>query len=157
MTEPEEIIEAQLMAALVAGNVGVPVEGMLTPAAPGAEKLSAPTRIVVAVDLASQDLDWEGPGVPCAWSARVAVRYSAPDDSSGINFRAVCRAVRATLRTYLGDACTALNGGGFNCDAFLLGATSTTFEDDGAGGAFVKIYPVTLNGRFIPPTTEEAQ
>lgn len=149
MTEPEEIIEARLIALLAAAAPHIDVIGALTPAPADEQKLSPNTYIAVFADLAAPEIDWSGPGLPCAWSARVVVHWANADDSAGVGFRDTCRAVRAVLDSYLGLNCKNFSANGFDCDDFQLSSTSTTIDADGC----VKSYPITIKGRFTPPTT----
>lgn len=154
MIEPEEIIEAKIVAALVAADVPLEVVGALAPAEDGTEKFVPLSNVGVTVDVASQDLDWRGPGVPYTYTARVSVHVAFADDKSGVLFRDTCRAVRGALEVLTGDGCSALTGDGFTCDAFALDNTSTTLAGMGDGEGMTKSYPATVNGRFTPPTTE---
>ena len=152
--EPEEVIETKVVDILDAANPGFAVIGALEPSAEGTEKVAPLSHIGVFADLATQDLDWKGPGCPCSYSVRVAVRVAFADDKSGAKFRAACRAVRGALAALTGDGCTALDGDGFNCDAFLLDTTATTLGSIGDGEDQYKTYTATIHGRFIPPTNE---
>lgn len=154
MIEPEEIIESKVADLLDAANPGLAVVGALEPSADGTEKVAPLSHIGVFADLATQDLDWKGPGCPCSYSVRVAVRVAFADDKSGAKFRATCRAVRGALAALTGDGCAALDGEGFNCDAFILDTTSTTLGSIGDGEDQYKTYTATIHGRFIPPTNE---
>ena len=157
MTEPEEIIEAKVAALLNAANPGFEVVCALAPAAPSIEKLAPISSIGVVVDLSSQNLDWRGPGTPFTYSVRVAVRVAFADDKSGARFRDACRAVRGALAAITGDGCSALNGDGFTCDAFILDSTATALEAMGDGEGMNKSYTATVNGRFIQPTPNETE
>ena len=152
MIEPEETIEAKVAALLRAANPGYVVVSALTPAEDGANKVAPLSHIGVVADVASQNLDWEGPGVPCTYSVRVAVRVAFADDKSGQRFRAACRAVRGALDALLGDGCAALDGDGFACDSFVLDSTATILESLGDGDGMNKTYSATVAGRFIEPT-----
>ena len=154
--EPEEIIESRLVELLVAAVPGIAVVGMLAPSAPGTEKTAPDTRIAVTVDLGGQQLDWKGPG-PFEFSIAVAVRFAEPDDPSGVIFRDTCRAVRGVLDSLLGDDCARLNTGGFECDSFMLGATSTTRESVDDSAVMAKTYPATVIGRFVPTPNNQEQ
>ena len=147
MTEPEEIIEARLIALIAAAAPHIDVIGALTPAPDDEQKLSPNTYIAVFADLAAPEIDWSGPGLPCAWSARVVVHWANADDSAGVGFRDTCRAVRAVLDSYLGLNCTNFSANGFECDDFQLSSTSTTIDAEGC----TKSYPITIKGRFTPP------
>lgn len=149
MTEPEEIIEARLIALIAAAAPNIDVIGALTPAPTGEQKLSPNTYIAVFADLAAPEIDWSGPGLPCAWSARVVVHWANADDSAGYGFRDACRTVRAVLDSYLGLNCVNFSANGFECDDFQLSSTSTTIDADGCA----KSYPITIKGRFTPPAT----
>lgn len=157
MTEPEEIIEAKLVTLLDAAEPGFDVVGALEPSPEGMEKLAALSHIGVVADIASQDLDWTGPGNPYTYTVRVAVRVAFADDKTGALFRNACRAVRAALHALTGDGCAALTGDGFNCDAFVFNATATAIESLGDGEGMNKTYTATVYGRYKPPTETEAQ
>ena len=152
--EPEELLEGRFVALLSAAAPSVDVLGALAPVPEGEQKKSPDTYISVFVDLASQDLDWQGPGVPCAWSLRVTVHYAFADDATGAGFRDICRAVRSALTPLLGDGCAALSGDGFECDAFTLESTATALDRDSEAGGMAKTYTATLNGRFTPQTEQ---
>ena len=154
MIEPEEIIEAKLVALLAAALPDVDVIGALSPVPEGEQKLSPDTYVSVLADIASQDLDWKGPGVPCTYSVRVVVHYANADDKSGAGFRDSCRAVRSALVPLLGDGCAALDGDGFSCDAFTLDSTNTSQDFAADSGGMVKTYNATVNGRFNPQQEE---
>jgi hypothetical protein len=157
MIEPEETVEAKLIALLDAANVGVFVIGALTPAPDGVEKNAPDTCIDVSVDAASQDLDWMGPGVPCTYSVRVAVNVAYADDKTGAVFRDVCRAVRGALAALLGDGCAALDGDDFRCSSFVLGSTETSQTSAGESGGMTKTYNAIVTGRSIPTSTTNEQ
>ena len=152
MTEPEETIEANLSALLAAATPDFDVVGALRPAPDGVEKLAPLSRIGVAADLASQDLDWIGPGCPCTYTVRVSLCVAFADDKTGSRFRDTCRILRSVLTTLTGDGCAALDGDGFSCDAFLLDSTQTSVESLGDGEGSFKSYTATVKGRFIPHT-----
>lgn len=154
MIEPEEVVETKVVDILDAANPGFAVIGALAPSPDGTEKITPLSHIGVFADLASQDLDWKGPGCPCSYSVRVAVRVAFANDKSGAKFRAACRAVRGALAALTGDGCAALDGDGFNCDAFLLDTTATTLGSIGDGEDQYKTYTATIHGRLIPPTNE---
>lgn len=154
MIEPEEIIEAKLVAILAAALPDVDVSGALSSVPDGEQKLSSDTYVFVFADVASQDLDWKGPGIPCTYSVRVVVHYADADDKSGAGFRDSCRAVRAALVPLLGDGCAALDGDGFSCDAFTLDSTNTLHDFAADSGGMVKTYNATVNGRFNPQQEE---
>lgn len=156
MIEPEETIESKLASLLSAANTGLDVFGALAPADEGVEKFAPLSHIGVVVDLASQGLDWIGPGVPCSYTVRVAVRVAFADDKSGARFQAACRAVRAALVAITGDGCSALDGDGFTCDAFIFASTVTALESLGDGEGMNKTYTATVNGRFTPTNETEA-
>ena len=155
MVEPEEIVESHLVALLEDAAGDVAVLGALAPSEAGTEKTAPDTHISVTVDLASQDLDWQGPGLPCSYSVAIAVRVAEADDPSGAFFRNTCRAVRTALVALLGDGCATLDGDGFSCDAFVLGDTRTTRESSEDFSQLVKTYNATVSGRFIPQTEQE--
>lgn len=146
--EPEEVIEARLIARIAAAVPSMDVIGALAPVPDGEQKLSPDTYAAVFVDLSGQPHDFIGPNLPLEFSARVVVHYARADDPTGVEFRNVCRAVRAALLPFLGDGCAALDGGGFACDAFVL--ESTTTEPDAAAdeGGMVKTYTASIRGRF---------
>lgn len=152
MIEPEEIIEARIVAALVAANVPLEVIGAIAPASEGEEKYAPLSQVYVVADAASQDMDWIGPGVPCSYTVRVSVHVAFADDKTGALFRDVCRVVRGTLAALMGDGCDSLSGDGFSCDGFTLDGTSTALETVGDGEGMTKSYTATVKGRFTPPT-----
>ena len=154
MIEPEEVIEAKIVALLAAALTDVDVIGALSPVPEGEQKLSPDTYVSVFADVASQDLDWIGPGVPCTYTVRVVVHYANADDRTGAGFRDSCRAVRAALVPLLGDGCAALDGDGFSCDAFTLGSTNTSQDFAADSGGMVKTYNATVNGRYNPQREE---
>ena len=154
MIESEEVIEAKVVALLAAALPDVDVIGALSPVPEGEQKLSPDTYVSVFADVASQDLDWKGPGVPCTYSVRVVVHYANADDKSGAGFRDSCRAVRSALVPPLGDGCAALDGDGFSCDAFTLDSTNTSQDFAADSGGMVKTYNATVNGRFNPQQEE---
>lgn len=147
MKEPEEIVEARLIALVAAALPGVKVVGALSPV-DGVERTVADTSVSIFVDLAEQSLDFTGPNLPIALSARVSVHFANADDASGAGFRDTCRAVRAALLPLLGDGCAALDADGFECDAFTLDATSTAFDADADVGGMAKTYTATVKGRY---------
>lgn len=148
--EPEEIIEARLTELIAAAMPGWDVIGALAAAPEGRMKELPDTRVTVAVDVASQDLDWTGPGIPRTYTARVAVRCSNADDVTGGMFRDACRTVRDALRGLLGDGCAAMDAGGFSCDAFMLSGTETAQDLSADSGGSTKTYNATVTGRFNP-------
>ena len=150
--EPEEIIEARLVALLAEALPGWDVIGTLAAAPEGELKELPDTRVTVAVDVASQDLDWTGPGIPRTYAARAEVRCSDADDGTGKMFRDACRAMRAAMRQLLGDGCAAIDGDGFACDAFVLGSTETEHGES----AMTKRYNATVAGRFNNQQQEES-
>lgn len=154
MIEPEEVIEAKLVALLAAALPDVDVIGALSPVPEGEQKLSPDTYVSVFADIASQGIDWTGPGVPCSYSVRVVVHYANADDKSGAGFRDSCRAVRSAISPLLGDGCAALDGDGFSCDAFTLDSTNTSQDFAADSGGMVKTYNATVNGRFNPQQEE---
>ena len=154
MTEPEEIIEAKLIAVLSAALPDVDVIGALSPVPEGEQKQSADTYVSVFADVASQDLDWRGPNVPFTFSVRVTVHYANADDATGTGFRDTCRSVRTALIALSGDGCAALSGDGFNCDEFLLNSTSTAMDSDAENGGMAKTYNFTISGRTATTTTQ---
>ncbi len=149
-TEPEEIIEARLVALASEALPGWDVIGTLAAVPEGELKELPDTRVTVAVDVASQELDWTGPGIPRTYSARVAVRCSDADDRTGKVFRDACRAMRAAMRQLLGDGCAAMDGNGFACDSFVLGSTETQQDSSADSGGMRKTYTATVTGRFKP-------
>lgn len=155
MIEPEEVIETHIIGALAAAVPSLDVIGALAPCAPGNMKLSEYSSISVFVDLASQDLDWMGPGVPCTYNLRVVLKVSFSDDKTGALFRDSARAVRGALAVLTGDGCVALDGDGFACDAFILGSTSTALDAGDGSGAMTKTYNATVNGRLSSTETDK--
>jgi hypothetical protein len=152
MIEPEETIESKIVAALVAANVPLAVIGALAPAPEGEEKTAPLSQVYVAADVASQDMDWIGPGVPFTYTVRVSVHVAFADDKTGALFRDSARIVRGALAALNGDGCAALEGDGFYCDSFTLDGTSTALEAMGDGEGMTKSYTATVKGRFNPPT-----
>ncbi len=155
MIEPEETIEANLIALLSAQLSGMDVIGALSPVPEGAQKSSPDTYVSVFADVASQDMDWEGPGIPFTYSVRVVVHFAQADDKTGTGFRDRCREVRAALQALLGDGCASLDGDGFECDSFILGATNTAQDLSADSGGMIKTYNATVKGRYNEPQEEE--
>ena len=155
MIEPEEIIEARMIAFLSAALPDVDVIGALSPVPEGEQKLSADTYISVFVDVSGQDLDWRGPGVPFTFSARITVHYANADDATGAGFRDTCRAVRAALASLMGDGCAALSTAAFRCDAFLLDSTQTAMDADAETGGMAKTYTFTISGAPLEADTNQ--
>lgn len=153
MTEPEEIIEAHLITILAAAVPSMDVVGALSAVPSGEQKLSADSYISVFVDVASQQIDWRGPGVPFTYSARVTIHFANADDASGAGFRDSCRSVRSALAPLLGDGCSALDGGGFSCDEFILDSTQTAMDADAETGGMAKTYSFTISGRLSEVNT----
>lgn len=145
--ETEEIIEAGLVAALRAAEVPLEVIGALTPTEDEVEKTAPLSLIGVTVDTASQELDWQGPNLPCTYTARIAVHVAFSDDKTGTLFRDTCRAVRGVIQSLIGDQCTALSADGFTCDGFILENTQTALETIGDGEGYTKSYVATVKGR----------
>ena len=145
--ETEEIIEAGIVTALRSASVPLEVIGALTPEADEEEKTASLSQIGVTVDTASQELDWQGPNLPCAYTARISVHVAFSDDKTGTLFRDSCRAVRAVLQSFIGDQCTALSASGFTCDGFMLDNTQTALETIGDGEGATKTYVATIRGR----------
>ena len=145
--ETEEIIEAGLVAALRAADVPLEVIGALTPAEEEVEKTASLSQIGVTVDTASQELDWQGPHLPCTYTARIAVHVAFSDDKTGTLFRDTCRAVRGVIQSLIGDQCTGLSADGFTCDGFILENTQTALETIGDGEGCTKSYVMTVKGR----------
>ena len=145
--ETEEIIEAGIVAALRAAEVPLEVIGALTPESDDVEKTATLSQIGVTVDTASQELDWQGPNLPCTYTARISVRVVFSDDKTGTLFRAACRAVRGVLQSFTGDQCAALSADGFTCDGFMLDNTQTALETIGDGEGATKTYVATVRGR----------
>lgn len=146
--EPEEVIEARLVARIAAAVPSMDVIGALAPVPDGEQKLSPDTYAAVFVDLAGQPHDFVGPNLPLEFSVRVAVHYARADDPTGAEFRDACRAVRAALLPLLGDGCAALGGDGFSCDAFVLESTTTAQDADADEGGMAKTYTASVRGRF---------
>lgn len=156
MKEPEEIIESQLLTILAAAVPALDTIGALTPCEVGEMKLSEHSNISIFVDLASQNLDFKGPGTPCSYTARIGVNVAFNDDKDGSLFRDATRRVRASLLALTGDECAALDSDGFACDGFVLGSTQTSIDAADGSGAMSKTYNATVAGRYIPPTQEES-
>lgn len=154
MIEPEEIIEANLVAALVAADTPLKVVGALAPAEPGEEKRAPLSYVGVAVDVASQDIDWKGPGCPYTYTANISVRVAFADDKTGALLRDTARVVRGALSALTGDGCNGLDGNGFSCDEFLIDSTSTVIETMGDGEGMAKNYTATIKGRNITTQNE---
>lgn len=147
--EPEESIEAALIARLAAVCT-LPIEGALAAAAEGKVKaITGDTFISVAVDQQSQDLDFRGSRVPHSYRAAVVVHYAQADDANAAAFRDECRRVRSALRALTGDGCLTLGADNFACDAFVIDSTSTTFEG-GENPCNLKSYSATIKGRVKP-------
>lgn len=151
--EPEEIVEARVIAALREALPSVDVIGALSPVPEGEQKLSPDTYVSVFADIDSQELDWSGPAVPFTYSVRVVVHFADADDASGTGFRDACRAVRSVLAGFLGDGCSALDGGGFACDAFMFAGTNTAQDFSAETGGMVKTYNATVTGRYKQEAT----
>lgn len=147
MKEPEEIVEARIVALLSAALPSVQVVGALTPVAEN-PKTAGDTSVSVFVDLAEQPLDLTGPNVPLVLSVRATVHFANADEATGAGFRDLCRTVRSALLPLLGDGCAALDGDGWSCDAFVLGSTSTSFDADAELGGMAKTYNATVSGRY---------
>ena len=145
--ETEEIVEAGLVSALRSASVPLEVIGALTPEADEEEKTASLSQIGVTVDTASQELDWQGPNLPCTYTARISVHVAFSDDKTGSLFRDACRAVRSVLQSLIGDQCTALSADGFTCDGFILDNTQTALETIGDGEGCTKTYVATVKGR----------
>jgi len=155
MIEPEETIEAKLVYALRAAVPEIDVIGALAPCEQGDLKLAANSCISVFVDLASQDLDWIGPGVPCTYSARVVLKVDFSDDKTGALFRDSAHQVRGALAAFTGDGCAAMSGDGFACDEFIMDSTNTVLGAGDGSGAISKTYNATVKGRFFPHNTNQ--
>lgn len=153
MTEPEEIIEARIVVLLQETAEDVDVLGALSPVPDGEQKHSPDTYVSVFVDLASQNLDWRGAGVPCSYSIRVTVHFANADDATGAGFRDTCRKVRRALYALTGDGCMGLDAEGFSCDAFVLDSTSTAIDQESENGGMAKTYNATVTGRFTNKET----
>jgi hypothetical protein len=154
MTEPEETIEAKIIAILATAVPTVDVIGALSPVSEGEQKQSPDTYISVFVDVASQNLDWRGAHVPFTFSVRVTIHYANADDATGTSFRDTCRAVRTALIALSGDGCAALSGDGFSCDEFMLSSTQTAMDTDADTGGMAKTYNFTISGRTATTTTQ---
>ena len=157
MTEPEEIIENSLVERLHEAVPSIDVLGALTPTSDGEQKRSPDTYISVFADVASQDLDWEGPGVPFTYAVRVAVHVAFADDKTCALFRDTCRAVRGALAALTGDGCSGIDADGFSCDAFVLGSTETSQDMAAETGGMSKVYNATVTGRYNPPTETQEE
>ena len=147
MKEPEEIVEARVVALIAAAMPSVQVVGALSPVEED-QKIVEDTSVSVFVDLAEQSLDFRGPNVPLVLSVRATVHFANSDEATGAGFRDACRALRAALLPLLGDGCAALDGDGFSCDAFILNSTATSFDADAELGGMAKTYTATVNGRY---------
>lgn len=147
MKEPEEIVEARIVALIAAAMPSVQVVGALSPVAED-QKLVEDTSVSVFVDLAEQSLDFRGPNVPIVLSVRSTVHFANADEATGAGFRDACRALRAALLPLLGDGCSALDVDGFSCDAFVLNSTATSFDADAELGGMAKTYTATVKGRY---------
>lgn len=155
--EPEEIIEARLVALLADGVEAVDVLGALAPAQEGARKLSPDTYVAVFADQAGQRYYGDDTVVPCDYSVRVTVHVAFADDKGGALFRETCRAVRAVLEAARMEHCTALAADGFACDAFRLDSTQTEFDATADNGGMAKTYSATVTGRYTPPQSDEEE
>lgn len=155
--EPEETIEAKIVALLSGAISSVDVIGALSPVPEGEQKNSPDTYISVFADVASQDIDWIGPNVPFSFSLKITVHYANADDATGVGFRDACRSVRAVLSSLLGDQCATLDGDGFSCDSFTLGSTSTALDASAENGGLAKTYYASLSGRYTPQQTTNQQ
>ena len=155
MIEAEEIIESRIVALLSAAVPALDVIGALSPVEAGEMKHAALSCISVFVDLASQNLDWQGAGYPCTWSVRILLRVEEADDKTFALFRDSARSIRGALSPLAGDGCEALDFGGFECDAFTLDSTETALDSAGDDAAMTKTYNATVQGRFIPQTPKE--
>lgn len=153
MTEPEEILEAKIVADLANAAPGVDVIGALSPAPEGTEKASPDSYISVFADVASQLIDWSGPNLPRTFSVRVTVHVADADDKTHTLFRDACRAVRGVLKTYLGDGCDSLSADGLSVDGFSLDTTETSLDASSETGGMAKSYNATVTARYAPPTT----
>ena len=158
VVEPEEVIEQKIVAAIAEAVPALDVIGALAPRDDGDAKLAAGSRIEVFADVASQDMDWIGPGVPCTYAVRIVLRVDFADDRTGALFRSAGRAVRGALAALTGDGCGAMNGNGFSCDSFTLGPSQTSRENGEEGsGAMTKTYNATVKGRFNPTTENQEE
>lgn len=155
--EPEEIIEARLVALLADGVEDVDVLGALAPAQEGARKLSPDTYVAVFADQAGQRYYGDDTVVPCDYAVRVTVHVAFADDKGGALFRETCRAVRAVLEAARMEHCTALAADGFACDAFRLDSTQTEFDATADNGGMAKTYSATVTGRYTPPQSDEEE
>ena len=155
MIEPEEIIEAKLVALLAAALPDVDVIGALSPVPEGEQKLSPDTYVSVFVDQSGQPYWGNEAVVPFEFTARVNVRFANADDKTGAGFRDACRAVRAVLDALRQTHCTAFTDAGFICDALRVESTSTVPLLSGDNGGMSKTYNVSLTGRPTEDTTQE--
>lgn len=155
--EPEEIIEARLVALLADGVEAVDVLGALAPAQEGARKLSPDTYVAVFVDQAGQRYYGDDTVVPCDYAARVTVHAAFADDKTGTLFRDLCRAVRDVLESARMTHRTALAADGFECDAFKLDSTQTEPDSSADNGGMAKTYSATVTGRYTPPQSDEEE
>ena len=147
MKEPEEIVEARVVALIAAAMPSVQVVGALSPVEED-QKSVEDTSVSVFVDLAEQSLDFRGPNVPLVLSVRATVHFANADEATGAGFRDACRALRSALIPLLGDGCAALDCDGFSCDAFVLNSTATSFDADAELGGMAKTYTATVKGRY---------
>lgn len=152
--EPEETIEVQMIELLRGVISDMDVLGALSPVPDGEQKQSPDTYVSVFVDLASQNLDWRGAGVPCSYSVRVTVHYANADDATGAGFRDACRKVRTVLVALTGDGCSGLDAHGFTCDAFQLDTTQTSIDTESENGGMAKSYTATVTGRYTTNNKE---
>ena len=86
MKEPEEIVEARVVALIAAAMPSVQVVGALSPVEED-QKSVEDTSVSVFVDLAEQSLDFRGPNVPLVLSVRATVHFANADEATGAGFR----------------------------------------------------------------------
>lgn len=142
--EPEEIVEARVIAALREALPSVDVIGALSPVPEGEMKLSADTYVSVFADQSGQRVYFDDPASPMDYTLRVVVHFADADDASGTGFRDACRAVRSVLDAFM--PCGAFDCGGFRCDAFRLDSTSTGADLASETGGMTKTYNAVLTG-----------
>lgn len=148
MKEPEEIIEAQMIALLQAASPAIDVIGALSPVPEGEQKISPDTYISVFVDQQQPRTSYRSAVIPCDYAVRITVHYALADDVTGTDFRDACRTVRGVLTCLGGDGCNALTVPGFACDDFSLRSTATALDQNAEVGGIAKTYTATVTGRF---------
>jgi hypothetical protein len=145
MTEPEEILEKQMLDLLI--DMPVPVIGALTPFPEGEEKTAPDSHVSIVVDIGEEVADCSPSLLTLSVTASVRVAYA--DDATGTLFRDVCRAFRATFTNWLGDGCSNLSTEDLICDGFLFQSTSTAPDSNDEGGGIIKTYTFTAHVRAL--------